>query len=172
MQPHDILLYRGESFVSRLIQWGTHSPYNHVAIVIDPRYFLGVESSVGHEAAGVRAIDLRKLDRCRVDVFRVRPEFSFDGDKVVSFLVNRLGAKFDYWGVVGLGLMKLASFLTGFRTFTGYNRFQRDRDYFCSELVYEAFLAGGIDIVPQVGEAEVTSPADIAQSARLIQVGI
>lgn len=166
LKAHDILLYQGSRFVSRLIQWGTKSPYSHVAVVVDPEIYLGIESNTGSEA-GVRALDLRKLEEGVVDIFRVKPEFSFEGREVISFLVARLGAKYDYGGVAGLGVMKLASALTGFKTLTGYNRFQRERDYFCSELVYEAFTAGGLDIVPQIGEAEITSPADIARSPRI-----
>ena len=42
---------------------------------------------------------------------------------------------------------------------------QEDQDYFCSELCYQAFfIGGGLDIVPQVGDAETTSPGDIARS--------
>ena len=44
------------------------------------------------------------------------------------------------------------------------NKWQKDRDYFCSELCYKAFQSGGLDIVPQVSEADITSPGDIARS--------
>lgn len=161
----DILLYRGRGFVSRLIQWGTKSPYSHVAVVVDPEIFLAVESNTGHQS-GVRAIDLRKLPAEELDVFRIRSEFSFDPEKVISFLVAHLGAGFDYTGVAWLGILKAVGLLTGL-TYRPYNRFQKEKDYFCSELCYEAFQAAGLDIVPEVGEAETTSPADLARSQRL-----
>jgi len=48
---------------------------------------------------------------------------------------------------------------------------QKDKDYFCSELVYEAFYrGGGLDIVPDIGEGDITSPGDIARSWVLLVV--
>lgn len=169
LERYDILLYRGKGATGRLIRWGTKSPYSHVAVVVDPEIYLGVESNTG-TPPGVRAIDLRKLPEEEIDLFRLRPECSFDGRKVISFLVASLGARYDLWGVIGLALLKLVSFLTGFTQFRGYNRFQKERDYFCSELVYRAFLAGGLDIVPQIGKAEITSPGDIARSPCLSRI--
>lgn len=169
LKTYDILLYKGKDPTSRIIEWGTQSRYSHVAVVVDPAICLGVESNTGCQS-GVRALDLGQLPGQEIDVFRIKPEFSFEGQKVISFLVGHLGSKYDYWGVTGLALLKGLSFLTGFKKFTGFNRFQKEKDYFCSELVYEAFLAGDLDIVPEVGDAEITSPGDIARSERLIQV--
>ena len=45
------------------------------------------------------------------------------------------------------------------------NRWQKDKDYFCSELCYKAFNFAGLDIVPEVSEADITSPGDIANSS-------
>lgn len=139
-----------------------------MAVVVEPRISLAIESNVGHQA-GVRAVDLRKLSDYEADLFRVKPEFSYSPEKVISFLVDRLGARFDYPGVLWLMGLKLVGLLTGL-AYRPYNRFQREKDYFCSELVSRAFVAGGLDIVPEVSEAEVASPADIARSARLVKV--
>jgi len=156
----DILLYKGEAFTSRLIQWRTKSLYSHVAVVVEPGISLGIESNTGHQS-GVRAFDLRKLDPTAVDVFRVKDGLSFDREAVISFLVGRLGAPYDLGGVVWLGTLKL------FGLRAQANRFQKEKDYFCSELVYEAFNAAGLDIVPQVDQADITSPGDIAESPNL-----
>ena len=164
----DILLYKGKGFTSRLIQIGTLSPYNHVAVVVDPKIHLAIESNTGHQD-GVRALDLRKLNQDEVDFFRVKAGLSFDRDQVISFLVAHLGARYDYAGVAWLGVLKFSSLLTGF-TAKPYNQFQKNKDYFCSELTYAAFKAGGLDIVPQVGEADITSPGDIAASSRIEKI--
>ena len=108
-------------------------------------------------------------DENRVDSFRLKPEHLLDVAQVISFLVARLGAKYDYVGVTWLGILKLVSHLPGVKA-KPYNRFQKEKDYFCSELCYAAFLSGGVDIVPQVDEAEVTSPGDIAESERLEKI--
>lgn len=168
LRPCDILLYKGSSFTSHLIQWGTKSPYSHVAVVVEPKIFLAIESNTGHQS-GVRAIDLRKLDGATIDAFRIKPEFPFEPQKVISFLVDHLGASFDYLGVTWLGVLKGVGLLTGLQ-YQPYNQFQKEKDYFCSELCYEAFKTGGLDIVPQVAEADITSPADIAASERLQKI--
>jgi uncharacterized protein YycO len=146
-----------------LIQWKTESPYNHVAVVVDPEIHLAIESNTGHQS-GVRALDLRKLGKAEIDVFRVQPQFSFSSEKVISFLVGHLGADYDYGGVVWLAALKVLNLKER------SNRFQKDKDYFCSELSYEAFREGGLDIVPQIGDAEITSPGDIARSPVVEQV--
>lgn len=48
---------------------------------------------------------------------------------------------------------------------------QEDQDYFCSELCYKAFFFGGeLDIVPEIGDGETTSPGDIARSSMIEKV--
>lgn len=170
LRPYDILLYKGKGPTSWLIQVGTSSQYNHVAVVIDPGIYLAIESNTGHQS-GVRALDLRKIDDKEIDVFRVKAEFPYDGKKVMSFLIGCLGSKYDYLGVTWLGVLKFASLLTAFQ-FKPYNRFQKEKDYFCSELVYQAFKESGLDIVPQVKEADITSPGDIARSERTEKITV
>ncbi len=164
-QPLDILLYKGKDFTSWLIEVGTSSAYSHVALVIDLRLSLGIESNTGHQS-GVRAFDLRKLSMAEVDVYRIKPDLlaKVQKERAISFLIGHLGAKYDLLGVIGLGLLKILSFTTLGLTKRWNNNFQKKRDYFCSELCYEAFNSSGLDIVPAVPEADVTSPGDIAKS--------
>ena len=163
MKACDILLYKGTSWLSHLIEWRTQSPYSHVSVVVDPASHLAIESHAGSQS-GVRPLDLRNIRVEAVDIFRVKPEFEFDSKAVISFLVEHLGRPYDYAGVLWLGVLKLLNLKAE------SNRFQKDRDYFCSELCYEAFMAGGLDIVPQVGEADITSPADISKSPVLEKI--
>lgn len=165
LQQLDILLYKGKDFTSWLIEVGTSSVYSHVAVVVDPGINLGIESNTGHQS-GVRAFDLRKLSMAEVDVYRIKPDSitKVQKEKAISFLVDHLGAKYDLLGVIGLGLLKIISFITLGWTRKWNNDFQKNRDYFCSELCYAAFNSAGLDIVPAVPEADVTSPGDIAKS--------
>lgn len=158
LRPCDILLYKGTDWLSRLIEWKTESLYSHVAIVVEPEMNLAIESNTGSQS-GVRALDLKQLDEKTLDVFRVKSQFSFDLDKVIAYLVGHLGAGYDYLGVAWLGVLKV------FGARNHSNKWQKDRDYFCSELCYKAFFAAGLDIVPQVGEADITSPGDISKSS-------
>jgi uncharacterized protein YycO len=161
MRAGDILLFKGESGISRLIAWGTNSKYSHVAVCVSPEMNLAIEALT---RGGVRARDIRKIDR-EYDIYRVTEETPYDLQKTISFLVDKLNNKYDYPGVLFLGFLKLLSKIRKSFKITA-NKWQKDRDYFCSELCYEAFfLGGGLDIVPGVPQADITSPGDIAKSA-------
>ena len=171
LQTLDILLYKGTGLTSWLIEVGTSSPYSHVAVVVDPAINLGIESNVGHQS-GVRALDLKRSQKNKVDVYRIKPEFEakVHKQKVISFLVGHLGARYDYLGVIVLGLLKILSFVTCGLTKKWHNDFQIKKDYFCSELCYKAFVSGGIDIAPKINSAAITSPGDISKSTILQKV--
>ena len=149
--------------MSRLIQWNTKSRYSHVAVVVGEDMHFGIESNTGSQS-GVRAIDLRKIGAESIDVFRVKEGHTFKPEQVISYLVASLGSHYDYPGVIWLGILKLLRFKQK------ANEFQSEKDYFCSELVYEAFKSAGLDIVPQIGEAEITSPGDISRSPVLQKI--
>lgn len=150
MRNGDILLFRGRGLMSKIIQWGTRSPYSHVAICVNADMNLLIEAQ-----GCVRAQDIRKITN--YDVFRVKKRYTYKLDKVISFLVSKLNEKYDYAGVIFLGIMKL------FRLKKMANKWQKDRDYFCSELAYKAFKNGDLQIVDKE-DAGVVSPADIANS--------
>ena len=161
MKAGDILLYKNEKGISRLIQWGTGSRYSHVAVCVSGGMNLAIEAMAGK---GVRAIDMRKI-RSDYDVFRVKEGYDYDLNKTISYLVDKLNRKYDLLGVVFLGLIKVLA-KAGLPLRSIANKWQTERDYFCSELCYEAFFrGGGLDIVPEVPEADVTSPADISNSS-------
>ena len=112
---------------------------------------------------GVRARDIRKIPD-EYDVYRVKSQYNYDLSETISYLVNKLNSRYDYLGVIFLGILKLIAKI-GFPTQGLANRWQKNRDYFCSELCYEAFrFSGGLDIVPRIPDADITSPGDIAQS--------
>ncbi len=158
MSPGDILLFKGEDGISKLIQWGTGSEYSHVAICVSPEMNLAIEANT---RGGVRAIDIRKIKE-PYDIYRVKKSYNLTD--TISYLVNSLNSSYDYFGVLFLGLLKvLAKLKLPFKNIA--NNWQKDRDYFCSELCYEAFFhGGGLDIVPDVPQADITSPGDISKS--------
>ena len=165
MKSGDILLFKGEDGISKLIQWGTGSKYSHVAICVSPEMNLAIEAMAGFIAGGgIRARDIRKIHE-EYDVYRVGEGHSFDPNGVISYLVSKLNNRYDFWGVIFLGILKVLS-KTGLPLKKKANMWQKERDYFCSELCYEAFhKGGGLDIVPDIPEADTTSPGDIAKSS-------
>ncbi|MBM3251270.1 MAG: hypothetical protein FJZ11_00610 [Candidatus Omnitrophica bacterium] len=147
-------------FISKLIAWGTNSKYSHVAVCVSPEMNLAIEAIT---KGGVRARDIRKIPQ-DYDIYRIKPDYAFDLNGTISFLVDKLNNKYDLKGVIFLGLLKLLAKI-GLPLKEKANKWQKDRDYFCSELCYAAFdFGGGLDIVPQVDEADITSPGDIARS--------
>ena len=161
MQAGDILLFKAEDdFLSRIIAWGTNSKYSHVAVCVSAEMNLAIEALT---RGGVRARDIRQIKQ-QVDVYRVKSEQEYNLTGTLSYLVSRLNLKYDYKGVIFLGLLKLLAKI-GIPLKNVANKWQIDQDYFCSELCYEAFEFGGnLDIVPDLPEADITSPGDIAKS--------
>ncbi len=161
MKPGDILLFKVErDFTSWLIAWGTGSKYSHVAVCVSPEMNLAIEAIA---RGGIRARDIRKIPR-DYDIYRVKKEYSYDLDGVISYLVSKLNQRYDYLGVIWLGVIKLLTKI-GLPLKITANNWQKRRDHFCSELCSEAFsIGGGLDIVPDMPEANITSPADIANS--------
>ena len=160
MKPGDILLFKAEDGISKIIAWGTGSKYSHVAICVSPEMNLAIEAMT---RGGVRARDIRKITS-EYDIYRVKEGQSYDLGRTISYLVNKLNLKYDYFGVIFLGILKLLAKI-GIPLKKTANKWQKEKDYFCSELCYEAFHnGGGLDIVPNVPEADITSPADISRS--------
>jgi len=162
LKPGDIILFKpGGDLFSRIIAWGTKSPYSHVAICVSPKMNLAIEANT---RGGVRAIDLRKITR-EIDIYRIKEEHQFELEGVISFLVEQLNNRYDLLGVIYLGILKLLSIILRKPFKNAANKWQKSRDYFCSELCYEAFLkGGGLNIVPKNDMADITSPGDIARS--------
>ena len=167
MRAGDILLFKAEKDIfSRMIAWGTNSRYSHVAVCVSPGMNLAIEAMT---RGGVRARDIRRIAH-DYDIYRVKDGHFYDLDGTVSYLVSKLNGRYDYKGVVFLGFLKLMSKI-GRPLRDAANRFQEKRDYFCSELCYEAFFkGGGLDIVPSVPQADITSPGDIAESSVMEKV--
>ena len=165
MNSGDILLFKGEKGISWLIAWGTNSKYAHVAVCVSAKMNLAIEAIT---RGGVRAIDIRKIKQ-PYDLYRVKEDYRYNPNGVISYLVDRLNSKYDYKGVIFLGLLK---FLTrvGCPLKNIVNRWQKQKDYFCSELCYEAFwFGGGLDIMPNTAEVDITSPGDISKSPVVVK---
>jgi len=159
MKKGDLLLFRRESGISKVIRWLTKSEYSHVAVCVSPEMNLVIEATAGL----VRAADIRSFEEGVYDIYRPKHGEKYNQDEVLSFLVSKLNYKYDYAGVIYLGFLKLL------RLKKTANTFQKDRDHFCSELVAEAFMAGGLRLVPFMA-ASVISPADISKSTKLERI--
>lgn len=154
----DILLFPAKGWIEKLIAWGTDSLYCHVGVITSARLGIMIEAGAGR----VHATAVANLHR-DYDVYRVKSKYDYQKDRVIHFLTLALNSRYDYLGVAYLGILKLLG-KCGINTKDAANKWQKSRDYFCSELVHLAFIAGGLDLVPGIPDSDVVSPADIAVS--------
>ncbi len=79
--------------------------------------------------------------------------------------MGTLNSRYDYTGVLYLGLLKLLARL-GLRFLKIHaDRFQKQRDYFYSALCHQIYrYGGGLDIIDTAESIDVVSPAAIAHS--------
>ncbi len=174
IQDGDILLCKGKGFIPWLIRWETGSIYSHVAIVASSQLGLIIEAV---SEGGVRAISVENY-KTPYDLYRIKDQASYNLSQVVAYLVRTLARKYNFKSVIKLawelflrklGFVRLA-ILKMAKQKEAADQFQKDQDYFCSELCYCAFQAAGLDIVPQINNAETTSPGDIAGSPLIEKV--
>jgi uncharacterized protein YycO len=161
-QDGDILLCKGNDFFSRLIKWGTRSQYSHVAVVASAKLDLIIEAIPGK---GVRAISIKNYTT-PYDLYRVKSVYPFKSPEVTAYLIQELTKGYDFKSVFILGwevILKRLKFKSR-KNKQISDQLPDEPDYFCSELCYEAFFFAGLDIVPEVDSALMTSPADIANS--------
>ena len=129
-----VLLFRGMGLGSALIRWQTRSKYSHAAILLSDNTV--VESWQG---AGVRVTRIH--DWHGIDAFTVIGMTPLEWSVVEQFIKSQIGKKYDY--------LSVARFIT-----------RRKGDcperWFCSELVFSAFLHAGVKLLDRVEPWEVS----------------
>lgn len=146
-----VLLFRGRGLISALIRWQTRSRWSHAAI-LDPGTMQMYEAWQG---GGVRMKWWPNVtDRKDIEVFDV-PVTNEQRVAMCIFLRAQLGKRYDYLSVI---------------RFVTRHRSKDDSKWFCSEMVYAAFQAAGINLLaPDVMAWEV-SPGMLAKSPLLQKV--
>jgi uncharacterized protein YycO len=139
-----ILLFKGKSLISRLIQWQTRSPYSHVAVQLND----GRIVEAWHIGGVGYLTEHTHTPKTEIDVFKIEGEYNILA--VEKFLSAQIGKKYDFRSV--------------FR-FVSRRDAPADDRWFCSELVVTAFYMGGLDLLR--GAPSMMSPRDIAMIPRL-----
>lgn len=174
IQDADLLLFRGHSLTSRIIQVGTRSPYSHAALAfrsqqVDPfhtTWDAGRVCCLEAVGAGVRlgllSEELARYDGA-VELWRLKDPFV---KRLLRELVIRearryLGRPYAYGN--------LPSFVFDWLTL-GYlqlrSRNRSRRAFFCSQLVSRAYVRGGVDLNVRYGDA-ATAPGDLVAGQRI-----
>ncbi len=162
----DVLMYRGRSLESRLIQWVTRSRYSHAGLAAWWNDRLMVMEAA---AKGVVVTPLSTNVRGyhgNVEWFTCTEEIPPDErQRMIEFAQQELGKGYARWKAVLLGITILFQDDRGKR-----DRLRRERQLFCSHYVAQVYNAVGRDLRKGVSD-RFMSPADVANSPLLRKMG-
>jgi len=136
MNAPKILLFRGNSLISKMIRWQTNGNYSHAAIQLPNGRII----EAWHKPAKVRLRGPLQ-DWTNVEAFDVEGMTEEQWDKAIAWAEKQIGKKYDFGGV--------------FRFVTRWRK-QQDEKWFCSELVYQAVLEAGMPLLARVSSSQVS----------------
>jgi len=149
-----VLLYRGKSWLSRLIQWRTWSPYSHAAWLTrgDARV---CEAWWPDGVRIVPGLSRGHTPGTVIDVYQA--DFERDpakADAVTAFYERHEGERYDLWGILGFAVRR---------------RCDKPGWWFCSEILQAACASIGEPLVN--AEPWRTSPGLLGTSTRMRYTG-
>jgi hypothetical protein len=160
----DILLFRGKSWISRLICRVTGSPYSHSAIVAWWSDRLMVLEAVGKGIVVSRMSVVVNQYSGKVELWTT--DESLARTEVIRAAQRLLGKRYSLSKLV----RNLARLVRGRPRHEEADPEAPPADFVCSEFVSRVWRAGGIDLVKDAPDM-YTKPSDIAKSPRLRKVG-
>ena len=136
-----IALHRGTGLISRLIQWQQRGEWSHASVIL--RSGAVIES---REFIGVR--QLPKLVAAKGELIHVFNVECTDeqADKIEAFLKAQIGKKYDY------------PMVFGFVSRSDTEGTASDGKWFCSEVAFAGFQAGGINLLARIEPFKVSPP--------------
>lgn len=144
--------YYGTSLTSRLIRWRTWSDISHTSAFLPGGLDQVIEAWGGSVAR--RHWTRSHTPGTRIDLFRVACSLA-QQHRFYEFLHQQVGKPYDYFAILG---------------FATRARLQSNQAWFCSELVFAAALAAGIELLARIEPYQV-SPGDLQHSPLLAHVG-
>jgi Permuted papain-like amidase enzyme, YaeF/YiiX, C92 family len=160
----DILLFRGKSWISRLICRVTGSPYSHAAIVAWWSDRLMVLEAVGKGIVVSRMSVVVNQYSGKVELWTTDDKLA--RTEVIRAAQRLLGKRYSLSKLV----RNLARLVFGRPRHDDADPDAPPADFVCSEFVSRVWRAGGIDLVKDAPDL-YTKPSDIAKSPRLRKIG-
>ncbi len=153
IQPGDILLIRGNTWVDKIIKLVTRSPYSHVVGVINPNQVV--------EILPLSTTRFKTIQDYtgRADVFTCVRLSNDDRTKIVSYVTGKIGTTYDYHLII----WEASRFL-----FKWVWPYENKDSSICSTLWSDAYRKVGIDLCPEI---KFPVPGDLAKSQCLQKVG-
>lgn len=154
----DILFAAGDYLISKAIQNATSSPWSHIGIIVKFESINRVFSLESVEDMGVRLVPLSKYLRDYENnkpykgalvLARLQNSNSLNQDAMLQFGFNEITKPYDKDEIAKI-IARIA---------LGIGRRNRDREYICSELVYECFSRAGKEF--EFNRKDFISPEDI-----------
>lgn len=144
-----IALYKGTSWMSKLITWQTRGIYSHASIILNNGEIIEAWQ-IGSGVRVIKSLSEGHTKNTLVDIFDF--DHSQEGARLAEkFLEAQVGKKYDWRAI--------ARFLTKRR---GDNK---DK-WICSELVFAAVQHAGVDLLSRT-EAYEVSPVMLGRSPLL-----
>lgn len=160
----DILLFRGKSWISRVIRRVTRSPYSHAAIVAWWGDRLMVLEAVGKGIVVSRMSVVVNQYSGKVELWTTDEDLA--RTEVIRTAQRLLGKRYSIYKLI----RNLRRMLLGRPRHDEADPEAPPDDFVCSEFVSRVWRAGGIDLVADAPDL-YTKPSDIARSPRLRKVG-
>lgn len=165
MQDGDVLMFKGQSTLSKIIKWRTKSAYSHAGIVVWWGDRLMVLEAIG-KGVLARPISYNLL-HYKGDINYYRPCEDIPAEtrsQMAQFAKEQLGKEYAHIRLVGF-FFKLLFKLKMERK----DKQEATGRYFCSEYVADIYARHGKDLVKDRSNA-YTSPDLLAASAGLTKV--
>lgn len=159
----DMLLWKGETFVSRGIRAVTESEYSHVSIARwDTGRLMHFEAVWHGTAYNPLSGSVKSYGSATVDVYRLRSTTGVEMHKVFQVALGLLNRPYDYRQIRRILIKTL---------FGSVVRDTRGelRKLICSEYASYCYRFAGVDLAKALDDG-YTAPADIAESPRLGRV--
>ncbi len=170
LRAGDVLLVEGNSVFSTAIKYLTQSSWSHAALFVGdalPTVAEGEEQPVLVEADindGVRSVELSKYTLFHTRICRPVGLSRNEIDKVVQYVVSRLGYKYDLRNIIDLAkyLLPVPPVPVHFRRRLLSLGSADPTRAICSSLIAQAFQSIKYPILPEIAVQQSNDPACLA----------
>jgi hypothetical protein len=166
LQPGDVLLVEGDTRISVAIKYLTQSTWSHAAIYVGPQH--GLPSRDGEPVSlveadlneGVRAVPLAEYARFHTRICRPIGLSAEDRERVVRFVLDRLGHQYDLKNVLDLAryLIRTPPVPTRWRRRLIALGSGDPTRAICSTLIAQAFQSIRYPILPEITREKYDDP--------------
>ncbi|TWT03737.1 hypothetical protein [Planomicrobium sp. CPCC 101079] len=149
LEQFDLIFYRGETPIARIIQRLTNSQYSHVAMVIDPLHLIQLDwktpVSIQHLAYPIGQYDIYRLKVALTETEKA---------KVIFFIREWISTGYD-WKLI---FSRFFNILFGTPIISSVHR------YNCDELIVDAFRYVGVNLI----DSDIKLTPDTLSKSRLL----